>query len=109
MYGKARLTEMEKARAKSAFSTLFPGINEIFLKEFVLAGQTVNSAYDCDVLLLLRGNVRRLRPELWRRKNWLLLARQRSGSHFPFAREFSPETTLFYISSIEDKTEKPPF
>jgi hypothetical protein len=41
-------------------------------QEFVLAGQTVNSAYYCDVLRRLRENVRRLRPELWREENWLL-------------------------------------
>jgi hypothetical protein len=41
-------------------------------KELILAGQTVNSAYYCDVLRRLRENVRKLRPNLWRRKNWLL-------------------------------------
>jgi hypothetical protein len=41
-------------------------------KEFVLAGQTVKSAYYCDVLRRLRENERRLRPELWPQKNWLL-------------------------------------
>jgi hypothetical protein len=33
-------------------------------KEFVLAGQTVNFAYYCDVLRQLRKNARRVRPEL---------------------------------------------
>jgi hypothetical protein len=40
--------------------------------EFVLAGQTVNSAYFCGILWRVYENVRRLRPELWRQKNWLL-------------------------------------
>jgi hypothetical protein len=31
-------------------------------KEFVLAGQTVNSAYDCEVLRQLRENAPRLCP-----------------------------------------------
>jgi hypothetical protein len=47
-------------------------IKGIVHKEFVLAGQTVNSAYYCDVLRRLRKNVRRLHLELWRQKNWLL-------------------------------------
>jgi hypothetical protein len=39
-------------------------IKGIVRKEFVLAGQTVNSAHYCDVLWRLRENMRRLRPEL---------------------------------------------
>jgi hypothetical protein len=43
-------------------------------KEFVLAGQTVNSAYYeyYDVLWRLHEYVRRRLPKLWRQKNWLL-------------------------------------
>jgi hypothetical protein len=41
-------------------------------KEFVLAGQRVNSAYYCHVLRRQRKNVQRLRLELWRQKDWLL-------------------------------------
>jgi hypothetical protein len=40
--------------------------------EFVLAGQTVNSAYYCEILWRVREHVWRLRPELWRQRNWLL-------------------------------------
>jgi hypothetical protein len=36
------------------------------------ADQTVSSAYYCYLLQLLCENLRRLRPELWREKNWLL-------------------------------------
>jgi hypothetical protein len=50
---------------------IFFDIKGIFHKEFALAGQTVNYYY-CDVLRLLLENVRRLRPELWQQKNWLL-------------------------------------
>jgi hypothetical protein len=46
------------------FITFFD-INGIAHKEFILAGKKVNSTYYCDVLWLLRKNVRRLRPELW--------------------------------------------
>jgi hypothetical protein len=41
-------------------------------KEIVLAGQTVNSAYYCDVSWRLCENVRVLRPEFWKQKNWLV-------------------------------------
>jgi hypothetical protein len=51
---------------------IFFDIKWIVHKEVVLASQTVNSAYYCDVLRRLRENVRRLRLDLWRQKNWLL-------------------------------------
>jgi hypothetical protein len=51
---------------------IFFDIKRIVHKEYVLAGQTVNSAYYCDALRRLRENVRRIRSELWRQKNWLL-------------------------------------
>jgi hypothetical protein len=43
---------------------IFFDIKGVIHKEFVLAGQTVNSEYYCDVLRRLRENVRRLRPKL---------------------------------------------
>jgi hypothetical protein len=57
-------------------------------KEVALAGQTVNSAYYCDVLRRLHENVRRLRHELWRQGNWLL-HHDNALSYTPFfTREF---------------------
>jgi hypothetical protein len=53
-----------KSKAKSMLIIFFD-IKGIVQKEFVLAGQTVNSAYYCDVLQQLHENVRTLRPELW--------------------------------------------
>jgi hypothetical protein len=41
----------------------------IFHKEFVMEGETINSAYYCDVWRRMRENVRRLRLELWRQNN----------------------------------------
>jgi hypothetical protein len=46
-------------------------IKGIAQKEFILAGQTVNSSFYCYVLQRLHENVRRIRPEHWRQKNWL--------------------------------------
>jgi hypothetical protein len=51
---------------------IFFNIKGIVHKEFILADQTVKLVYYCDVLWRLRGNVRKLRPELWRQNNWLL-------------------------------------
>jgi hypothetical protein len=50
---------------------IFFDIKGIVHKEFVLAGQSVNFAFYCNILWRLRENVRRLRPELWRQNNWL--------------------------------------
>jgi hypothetical protein len=60
-----------KSKVKSMLIILFD-IKGIVHKELVLAGQTVNSGYCCDILRRLLTNVRRLRPELWRQENWLL-------------------------------------
>jgi histone-lysine N-methyltransferase SETMAR len=51
---------------------IFFDIRGTVRKKFVLAGETVNFAYYCDVSCRLRENVPRLRPEVWRQKNWLL-------------------------------------
>jgi hypothetical protein len=53
-------------------SIIFFDIKGIVHEECVLAGQTVNSAYYCGVCGRPRENMRRLRPEIWRQKNWLL-------------------------------------
>jgi hypothetical protein len=70
---KSKLTETEeggqvKSKVKSLLIIFFD-IKGIVHKEFILAGQTVSSAYYCDVLWRLHENVRRLRPKLWRQKN----------------------------------------
>jgi hypothetical protein len=67
---------------------IFFDMKRIVHKVFVLAGQTADSAYYCDVLRRLRENVRRLRPELWRQENWLL-HHDNAPSHTSFfTREF---------------------
>jgi hypothetical protein len=64
-------------------------------EEFVLAGQTVNSAYYSGVSLRLREDVRRLRTELWREKNWLL-HQDNATSHTSFI------TTEFFYQKQHD-------
>jgi hypothetical protein len=67
---------MEKYKlADSKFRSVlivFFDIKGIVHKEFIMAGQTVNSAYYCDVLWRVHESVQRLCPELWPQKNWLL-------------------------------------
>jgi histone-lysine N-methyltransferase SETMAR len=104
---------------------IFFDIEGIVHKEFVLADQTINSAYYCDVLRQLRENLRRLRPKLWRQKNWLL-HHDNTPSHTSFfTTEFLSKNNMTVISHppyspdlaprdfsqppVEDKTERPPF
>jgi hypothetical protein len=98
--------------------TIFFDIKGILHKAFVLAGQTVNSAYYCEVLLRLCENVQRPLPELWRPNNWLVRHDNAFFSHFLFKQEIFDQnkrdccpspTLLFPVSPIEDKTERPPF
>jgi hypothetical protein len=87
-------------------------------KEFLLTGQTVNSEYYCDLLQLLRENVLRNCPELWRQEKWLL-PHDKTLSHASFlTREFLTKINMtivithppyFSVSLIEDKIERPPY
>jgi hypothetical protein len=58
-----------RAKSKAFFIIIFFDIKGIVHTEFVLAGQTVDSVYDCDVLRRLRENVQRLHPKLWRQRS----------------------------------------
>jgi hypothetical protein len=87
-----------KSKVKSMLIIFFD-IKGIFHKEFVLAGQTVNSTYCCDVLRRLRENMRRLRPELWRQKYWLL-HHDNAPSHTSFfTREFLSKHNKTVVST----------
>jgi hypothetical protein len=102
-----------RCRAKSRACSLF----SLTSKAFVLASQTVNSAYYCDLLRRLRENLRRLLLELWRQKNWLLHHDNKPSHTSFFTSEFftknnmaaAPPILLFPVSPTEDKTERPPF
>jgi histone-lysine N-methyltransferase SETMAR len=76
-----------KSKVKSALIISFD-IKGITHKEFVVAGQTVNSAYYLNVLQRLCANVQRLRPELWQQKNWLLHHDNALSHTSFFTREF---------------------
>jgi hypothetical protein len=74
--------------------------------------------HSCDVLRRQHEIVRRLRPELWRQKNWLLHHYNAPSHTSFFTRELwarnnvtvvPPPSLLFSVSPIEDKTERPPF
>ena len=41
--------------------------------EFIPEDATVNKSHYKEILGLLRDSIRRKRPELWRKKNWLLI------------------------------------
>jgi hypothetical protein len=97
-----------KSKVKSMLIIFFD-IKGIVHKE----GQTVNSAYYCDVLWWLRENVRRLRAELWRQTNWLLYhdnpplitLPSSPGNFLPKATRLSSPTHPTFLCL----SEKPPF
>jgi hypothetical protein len=86
-----------KNRVKSTLLIFFD-IKGIVHEEFVLAGQTVNSAYYCDVIRRLRENVGRLRPEIWREKNWLLHHDNVPPNTSFFTREFLTKRNVTVVS-----------
>jgi hypothetical protein len=95
-----------QSKVKSMLIIIFD-IKRTVHKEFVLAGQTVNSTY-CDILRRLRENVR---------KNWLLHQDNAPIHTSFFIGEFLtknnmtviPHSPYFSVSPIKDKTERPPF
>jgi hypothetical protein len=99
-----------KGKVKGMLNIFF-GIKGNVHKEFVLVGQTVNSAYYFDVLRRLCENVRRLRTGLWR-QNLAGESRQRTASHFLFHQRIFGRNNMnvalthptFLCFPIEDKT-----
>jgi hypothetical protein len=59
--------------------------------------QAVNSAHCSDVLRRLRENVRRLRPELWLQKNWLLHHDNKPPNTSFFTRELLTENNMTVV------------
>jgi hypothetical protein len=69
-------TENEKARMNTsqvkAMIVIFFDVKGVIMIERVLEGQTVNQRYYLEVLTKLRERLRRKRPELWKKKSWIL-------------------------------------
>ena len=58
--------------ATKSMLIMFFDIQGIVHHEYAPDGQTVNAGFYCNVLRRLREDIRRKRPELWRKGNWLL-------------------------------------
>jgi hypothetical protein len=85
--GRLKRAKEMKSKVKSLL-IIFIHIKEIVHEELFLAGQTVNSAYYCDVLRRLRETVRTLYPELRRQKSWLLHHDNAPSHTFIFTTDF---------------------
>jgi hypothetical protein len=79
------------SRECSSFSFTSKGVVH---KELVLAAQTLNSAYYCDVLRQLLENVQRLRLELLVTKDLAVASQQRTVSQFLFHKWIFDQTKL---------------
>jgi hypothetical protein len=92
-------TRQVKTEVNSLLAIFFH-IKEISHKEFVLAGQAINSAYYCDILRRLHDNVRSLHLKLWQQKNWLL-DHDNTPSHTSFfTREFLAENNMTVVPHL---------
>jgi hypothetical protein len=79
---------------------VFFEIRGIVHKEFVLAGQTVNSACYSELLRQLHEYVRRLCSKLWRQKNWLLHQDSAPSHSSFFIREFLTKNSMTVIPHL---------
>jgi hypothetical protein len=75
-----------RSKVKSMLIIFF-NIKEIVHKEFFLVGQTVNSAYYCDLLWRMCEDVK-TSPRTLATKEMAVASWQRTISHFLFTREF---------------------
>jgi hypothetical protein len=110
--GRPKKVRQVRSKVKSMLFIFFD-MKQIVHLELVMADQTVNSAYYCDILRL-NENVRRLCPELWQQKNWLLHCDNAPSQTSFFTREFfiksnkavvphSPYFSLFPRLKIKQK------
>jgi hypothetical protein len=92
---------------------IFFDIKGIVHEKFILACQTFNFAYYCDVLRQLHENL----PRTQATKELAVASQQCTASYFLFCQGIflpktlmlSPPTPLFSVSLTEDKTERQPF
>jgi histone-lysine N-methyltransferase SETMAR len=93
-----------KRKVKSMLIIFFHAKGKgIFHKQFVLSGQTVNSAYYCDVLRQLCENVQRICPKLWQQRNWLLHDDNTPSHTSFFTREFFAKNKMTVVSQLKIK------
>jgi hypothetical protein len=100
-----------KSKAKSMLMIFFD-IKLSVHKHLFLAGQTVNSAYCCDILRRLREKVSKTLPRTLATKELAVASQQRTVSHVVDQKQHDcrpPLTLLLSVSMIEDKRERPPF
>jgi hypothetical protein len=88
------MAKQMKSKVKSMLIILSE-IKGIAHKEFVLAGQTVISAYYYGLLRRLSENVRRLRQELWRQIQLVVSSRQ--GTVTFFTKEFLAKNNMTVV------------
>jgi hypothetical protein len=63
----------DRWKAKSRVCPSFPLISRgLFIKKFILVGQTFNSTYYCVIVRWLHENMQRLLSKPWLQKNWFL-------------------------------------
>jgi hypothetical protein len=113
---KRRDSLREKSRECSSVSLALRGL---FMRNSSWQAKQLisHTAVSCDVLRRLRGNVRRLRPKLWRQENWLLYHDNAPPHTSFFTGGFCTKSNMtsvshqpyLSVSPIEDETERPPF
>jgi hypothetical protein len=95
---------------------IFFGIKVSVHKEFVLTGQTVNSAYDCDVLGYCMNMCEHFTPNSGDKRigcciktTHRLILPSSPGNFLTKNMTFTPHTPYFSLSPIEDKTGRSPY
>ena len=68
----------DRSKDKVKLELFFLNLNGIIQTEFISEGVTVNKIRYMDILSRFCDSIRSKRPELWHRKNWLLLSDNRS-------------------------------
>jgi hypothetical protein len=90
--GRPKKVRQVKCQVKSMLIISFD-IKGFVRQKFVMVDKTVNSADYCNISHGQLESVRRLRPELWRQTNWLLLHDNAPSHTSLFTREFLTKTT----------------
>jgi hypothetical protein len=97
IHRKSKLTDSEKGRDRwkgKCLLIIFFDIKGIVHKEFVLTGQTVNSAYYCDILWWLHENVQILNPNFGDKiTGCCIMTTQHLTFNFPSRYFFLPKAT----------------